>query len=261
MNLLRLAVLFFRIGLMNEMAYRTNFLVQLLQAAMTLGTSLAGLAVIFAHTKDLRGWSPAELVALLGVYLLMGGLIGLVIQPSMQRFMEDVRSGTLDFTLTKPEDAQVLVCLSEMRTWRLADVGLGVVVLSIAMARLENDLELMQLGAFAIALAMGTVIVYSFWVILATFTFWFVKIENILVIFQSMYEAGRWPVGVYPRWLRATLTFLIPIAFAVTVPTEALVGRLTLENLVVAIALAATMLVASRLTWKQGVKHYSGASA
>ena len=228
---------------------------------MTLGTSLAGLAVIFAHTEDLRGWSPAELVALLGVYLLMGGLIGLVIQPSMQRFMEDVRSGTLDFTLTKPEDAQVLVCLSEMRTWRLADVGLGVVVLSIAMARLENDLELMQLGAFAIALAMGTVIVYSFWVILATFTFWFVKIENILVIFQSMYEAGRWPVGVYPRWLRATLTFLIPIAFAVTVPTEALVGRLTLENLVVAIALAATMLVASRLTWKQGVKHYSGASA
>lgn len=119
----------------------------------------------------------------------------------------------------------------------------------------------MQVGGFAIALAMGTVIVYSFWVILATFTFWFVKIENILVIFQSMYEAGRWPVGVYPRWLRATLTFLIPIAFAVTVPTEALLGRLTLENLVVAIALAATMLVASRLTWKQGVKHYSGASA
>ena len=261
MSLLRLAALFFRIGLMNEMAYRANFLVQLLQAAMTLATSLVGLAVIFAHTEDLAGWNPVELVALLGVYLLMGGLIGLVIQPSMQRFMEDVRSGTLDFTLTKPEDAQVLVCLSEMRTWRLADVGLGVVVLSIAIARLENDLELMQLGAFAIALAMGTVIVYSFWVILATFTFWFVKIENILVIFQSMYEAGRWPVGVYPGWLRATLTFLIPIAFAVTVPTEALVGRLTLENLVVVIALAATMLVASRLTWRQGVKHYSGASA
>ncbi len=108
---------------------------------------------------------------------------------------------------------------------------------------------------------MGTVIVYSFWVILATLTFWFVKIENILVIFQSMYEAGRWPVGVYPPWLRAALTFLIPIAFAVTVPTEALVGRLTLENLVVATALAATMLIASRLTWRQGVKHYSGASA
>ena len=137
-NLLRLAALFFRIGLMNEMAYRTNFLVQLLQAAMTLATSLAGLAVIFAHTEDLGGWSPVELVALLGVYLLMGGLIGLVIQPSMQRFMEDVRSGTLDFTLTKPEDAQVLVCLSEMRTWRLADVGLGMLVLGIAMARRAN---------------------------------------------------------------------------------------------------------------------------
>ena len=29
-------------------------------------------------------------------------------------------------------------------------------------------------------------------VILATFAFWFIKVENILVIFQSMYQAGRW---------------------------------------------------------------------
>ena len=39
-------------------------------------------------------------------------------------------------------------------------------------------------------LATGAVIVYSFWMILATFTFWFVKVENILVIFQSMFQAG-----------------------------------------------------------------------
>jgi ABC-type uncharacterized transport system permease subunit len=42
---------------------------------------------------------------------------------------------------------------------------------------------------------------------------------------------------------------------------EALVGRLTALNLMAAIALATARLLASRLLWKQGVKHYSAASA
>ena len=41
-----------------------------------------------------------------------------------------------------------------------------------------------------------------------------------------MYEAGRWPIGIYPPWLRAILTFVVPVGFAITVPAEGLVGRL-----------------------------------
>ncbi len=76
-----------------------------------------------------------------------------------------------------------------------------------------------------------------------------------------MYEAGRWPVGLYPGWLRVTLTFLVPLAFAVTVPAEALTGRLTLPVLVGAAALAALLFVLARLFWRFGLRHYAGASA
>ena len=44
-------------------------------------------------------------------------------------------------------------------------------------------------------LIAGGAIIYSFWLILATLSFWFVRVENILEIFRSMYEAGRWPDG------------------------------------------------------------------
>src|SRR5688572_26383795 len=103
--------------------------------------------------------------------------------------------------------------------------------------------------------------IYAFWLMLATMTFWFVKIDNILVIFQSMYTAGRWPVGIYPPWLRTTLTFLVPIAFATTVPAEALSGRLTPPVLVGAVALAIVLNGMARALWLVGVRHYSGASA
>ena len=261
MNALRLLWVFFSLGLMNELAYRANFYVQFFQGLLRLGVALASLAVVFDHADNLNGWQPAELVALLGVFFLMSGVIGTLIQPSMQRFMEDVRQGTLDFVLTKPEDAQVLVSISEVRVWRLVDVIQGAIVLLIALWQIGGETGWREAGAFALTLCCGTAIVYSFWLMLATMSFWFVRVENILVIFQSLYDAGRWPIGIYPRWLRMGLTFVVPIAFAVTVPSEALVGRLTHEALVGAVALAAAMLLAARLLWRWGVKNYSGASA
>ena len=147
---------------MGELAYRVNFAVQLLETLLTLGTALAALAVVFGHVDDLGGWQPAELVALLGVFFLMGGVIGVIIQPGMQSLMEGVRSGTLDFVLTKPEDAQILVSLGEVRVWKLADVALGLTVIGLALGQVEAVLSPLQWLGFAAALAAGSAIVYSF---------------------------------------------------------------------------------------------------
>ncbi len=261
MNYLRLLWVFLRVSAMNELAYRANFWVQLLQSLLNLGVALAGLAVIFSHTEELGGWRPAELVALLGVFFLMSGLIGALIQPSMQRFMEDVRLGTLDFTLTKPEDAQVLVSIGEMRIWKFLDAVQGAALIAVALVEIGIRMGLAQAGGFALTLAAGAAIVYSFWLVLATTAFWFIRVENILVIFQAVYSAGKYPVTIYPRWLKMAMTFLVPVAFAVTVPSEALVGRLTPEVLWGAMAMAAGMLVGARAFWLWGVRHYAGASA
>ncbi len=261
MTYLRLLWVFFRIGVLGELAYRVNFIVQLFQSLLGLGTALAGLAVVFSHTDTLGGWKPDELLALVGVYLLVGGAINLVIQPSMERLIESVREGTLDFTLTKPEDAQLLVSVQAVQIWKLVDVALGTGVLVVALARLGEHIGFWQAAAFAVTLLAGGAIVYSFWLILATCSFWFVRVENILVIFQSMYEAGRWPVSLYPGWLRFALTFIVPVAFATTVPAEALSGRLTWPTLLEAVALAVALLAASRWFWRVGIRNYSGASA
>jgi ABC-2 type transport system permease protein len=261
MRYLRLFWVFFRVSALGELAYRVNFFLQLLESLIDLGTALAGLAVIFSYTDTLGGWRPDEVMALVGVFFLMGGAIRLVIQPSMESLIESVRDGTLDFTLTKPEDAQILVSIQRVEIWKLTDIVLGTSVLAVALARLGTRVGLWHAGAFVTALAAGGAIVYSFWLILATLSFWFVRVENILVIFQSMYEAGRWPVSIYPGWLRFALTFLVPVAFATTVPAQALAGQLTWETLLGACALALVLLVVSRFIWRAGMRQYSGASA
>jgi ABC-2 type transport system permease protein len=76
-----------------------------------------------------------------------------------------------------------------------------------------------------------------------------------------MYEAGRWPVSLYPTWLRYGLTFVVPVAFATAIPVEALTGRLNWPTLLIACALAIGLFAVSRTVWKLGLRHYSGTSA
>jgi ABC-2 type transport system permease protein len=261
MRFLKLWLVYLRVGVMGEVAYRANFLLHLLESALELGTALAGLAIIFSHTATLGGWRPDELVALVGVYFLVGGVIGLVIQPSMEQLTEAVHEGTLDFTLTKPEDAQLLVSVWRVEIWKLTDVLMGFVVLVISLARLGERVGIREAAAFAAAILAGGVIVYSFWMILATSAFWLVRVENILVIFQSVYETGRWPVSIYPGWLRFALRFIVPVAFAITVPAQALAGRLTWQALLGAMLFAAALFTTARVFWRMGIRHYSGASS
>jgi ABC-2 type transport system permease protein len=179
----------------------------------------------------------------------------------LQRLMDDVWLGTLDFILTKPEDAQLLVSVQEVQLWKLVDVALGLALLGVALLRLGAHLGFRQAGAFIIALLAGGAIVYSFLLVLATCSFWTIRAPNILAIFQSMYAAGRWPISIYPPWLRATLTVVVPVGFAVTVPAGALVGHQGWQGILGAVALAGALLVASRWFWTRGLRHYVGASA
>jgi ABC-2 type transport system permease protein len=260
-RLFRLFSIFLRIGIMNEMQYRVNFWVQLMQSLISLGTGLVVLLLVYSYTDTLNGWVRYELLVVLGVYTLMGGFIRAFVEPNMGRLMEDVQQGTLDYTLTKPEDSQVLISVREFRVWQLVDVILGIIILGYALVQLQPVLGLWQALIFVVTMVMGGLMIYSVWLMITTGSFWFIRMGNLIEVFQSLYDAGRWPVGVYPEWLRTSLTFVVPVAFAVTVPAEVLTGRLTGLTLLGALGLTVLLMSLARWVWKFGLRNYTGASA
>lgn len=257
----QLAWLFFRVGALNELQYRVNFVMQVFHSALALATGLVVLALVFSHTTELRGWSHAELLAVLGVHILMGGAIRIWIQPNMDRLMEEVRDGRLDYALTKPEDAQLLVSLREVRIWQGVELVTGSVVLGYALTRVGAETGLLDALAFGALLVVGAQMIYCFWLVLATGAFWLVRMDMAAELFQGIYQTGRWPVGIYPPLLRVWLTFLVPIAFAVTVPAEAATGRLEWQTVVAAVGFGAVLFAFARWFFRRGLRRYSGASA
>jgi ABC-2 type transport system permease protein len=261
MTTLRIALLHLRVGVMTDLQYRVNFALQVLQSLLQLTVGLVVLALVYSHTTELNGWSQSELLAVLGVQIVVGGFIRALIQPNMMRLTEEVRDGKLDHALTKPVDAQMLVSVRQVEIWQAVDVLAGGAVIAVALVRLEGNLGLLDVLGFAVALVFGAVLLYCFWMLLATLAFWVVNLWHLPDLFEGVFQTGRWPVGIYPTWLRFGVTFLVPIAFAVTVPAEAVTARLEWQTLAFAAGLALVFFAITRWFWRFGLRNYTGASA
>ena len=261
MNARRVSWLYLRMGVLNEFQYRANFYIQLLQSAVAVGTAIAVLALVYSHTDDLNGWQRSELLVVMGIQILLGGAIRASIQPNMERLMNDVQEGRLDFALTKPVDAQLLISVREVRVWRAVDFVSGGIVIGVGIAGLERDVGLADALLFPAMLGVGALMIYCFWLVLATWSFWVVRMHSTIELFEGVYQTGRWPVGIYPTWLRYSVTFLVPIAFAITVPAEAVTSRLEWSTVALALGFGAFLFAFTRWFWRFGLRRYSGASA
>jgi ABC-2 type transport system permease protein len=258
---LRLFALFARTEFQREIEYRANLAMELAQMVMFIATSIGAVLVLFTYTRALNGWTLPQMLVLLGVYYLIQGVEEFVFLPSVTQMMEHIRLGTLDFTLLKPANSQFLVSLRQLNVVQIGQIGLGSGVIALGLANLREDVTADTAAAFAVALVCSIVLVYAVLMILATLSFWFVRIDNILVIFASFMDAGRFPVDLYPGWLRLTLSTIVPVGVAVTVPAQAIAGRLDPLGLAAMVVVAVVSVWFTGWFWRRGLANYTGASA
>jgi ABC-2 type transport system permease protein len=244
-----------------EMEYRGNFYLSILEMFLVIGTSIAAVLVMFAHTTTMNGWTLPQMIVLLGVYYLIQGGVSLVFSPSFERVMEHVRVGTLDFHLLKPVNTQFLVSTRHLKVVRAADLVLGLIVVIVGLFQVGEQIGLGQALLFSASIFFGWMLVYALILGLVTLAFWFVRVENLLAIFWAFTEAGRFPVDVYPLWLRVSLSTIVPIGIAVTAPANVIAGRM--DWIAVAVLGAGTVLAVAvaSLLWRWGLRSYTGASA
>ncbi len=254
-----------RIAASTELAYRSNFWAYLVNTIVTLGVSVASIALVYRHTDQIGGWSASDLLVVVGVFFALGAFVNGVVHSSMAKLVADIRTGDFDYRLLKPVDAQAVAVGQAPDPWRALDLVVGIVVIGFGVSRGGLEAAAGGIpGAIGAALAMfacAVVIVASFWTLLASITFWTVQGEGILWALDDMYDHLRWPIGIFPGGLRLALSTIFPAGLAVTVPAEALTGRLDAASVFMAVSMALALLVASRLMWRHAVRRYEGASA
>jgi ABC-2 type transport system permease protein len=263
MRYLRMVGQFLKASFQEEAAYRANFYVSLLSSGVNLVTGVLAVYVLFGQVETIQGWTFASTLALLGIYLTVGALRGLVIGPSLEALAGmdgEVWSGQFDFTLLRPVDTQFLASVRKWRLFALIDLVFGLVVIGAAVVQLNQVLTPGMILAFLVTLTAGIAILYAILLFFTALVFWSPGFLFTWV-FNGIFQLARYPLGMYPGWLRLVLTWIIPVGLITTIPAEALNGVLDPLMLMGSLALAAAMVLLSSYLFHFALRRYSSASS
>src|SRR5512145_2620917 len=252
MHTFKLLSAFFKVNVQMALAYRADTIVNILLNVMWLGWELLSLNIIFSNTTTLGGWGLGELIALLGVFRLVNTMMIALIWPNTEKFNQNIRDASMDYTILQPVNSLFLVTFSRITVWRIWDLALAIVLIVIGVNMTGDSTTSLQILTFILLAISGTVVIYSLWIVLISLTFWFTKFDNNVTILHALLDSGRYPVTVYPAWLRIIVTFVIPIAVATTIPLQALRGDLNIQQIVTFLMVAVISFIVASQVWKRG---------
>jgi ABC-2 type transport system permease protein len=265
MRYLHLIGVFIRGSFQSEAAYRFNFASNLLNTVLNLAGSIGGIAVVFFNRETLNGWSFSEASALLGVYLFVIGMKNLVIGPGLEALSGlsgELWSGSFDHTLLKPLPVQFYVSLRKWSLWSVIDVLLAAVIIVISLftnsSRYSSKVFISCL--FPLSLLFSLVLVYSILLVLASAAFWYLGTQ-LMWLFDSLIQTGRFPVGIYPGFFRFLLTWLIPVGIIITFPARIIAGMTDIALLAGSGLLSVLMFAIASVVFKLSIRKYSSASS
>jgi ABC-2 type transport system permease protein len=247
--------------LRSQMQTKVSFILALIGSFEVNLITFGVVAVLFTRIPQLAGWSLAE-VALL--YELSGVSFATAetIASALDTFQVHIVRGTFDRVLVRPRGALFQVLVEDVALRRLGRVLQAGLVLVVAVEWLEIEWSLDKVLVLAMALASGTAIYFSIFVLGAAFCFWTVQAKEATHVFTYGGDGlASYPLDIYNGSVRRFFTFVIPLAFVNYEPALYLLGRPDPLGLPDGVRLlsplaAIVMAVLARFGWQQGVRHY-----
>jgi ABC-2 type transport system permease protein len=256
---LRLLGIQLRTSLLLAMQYRLEFFLDGVMSVFWTASALVPLLVLFGARTSVAGWTWPEALLVVAAFTTLKGVLDGAIQPSLGNVVEHVRKGTLDFLLLKPVDAQFMVSTSRFEPWRGSDMWLGLLLFAWgfhAMGRTPTVGGVATAGALLVA---AVAILYSISILVISLAFFVVKVDNLIYLFISVYDAARWPASIFRGALAFVFTFVVPLAVMTTFPARALLGRLSTLEWAGAMVGAAVFSWLTRRVWVRSIGHYTSA--
>jgi ABC-2 type transport system permease protein len=258
---LRLLAIQLRISVASAMAYRANFLIEGVMSLASMAITLLPLIVLFDGRDTVAGWDAPSALVVIGYFMAVRAVIDGLISPSLVDLVEKIRSGSFDYVLLKPVDAQAMVSASRYEPWKVVDLVGAVAVVVYAFVQRGAPPHAADLALGLVLFGAGVMATYALWILCAAASFWVVRLDNLMYLLGAIFDTARWPVQVFPGAWRFIFTFIIPVAIMTTYPAKALLGTLDASTALATLGGCVALLIVSRMVWRTAIRSYTSASS
>jgi ABC-2 type transport system permease protein len=257
----RLLAVQLRASSLTLLQYRFDFFVEGLLEVFWAVTALVPLFIVYGHRESIAGWSFGEALLVVGWFTLLQAVLEGAINPSLTSVVDHIRTGTLDFVLLKPADAQFLVSTARFEPWRATNALTAGVIFAYAFHLLGRAPSAGAIAVALLLLATSSVLLYSLWILTVSAALYVVRVDNLTHLFDAIFDAARWPASIFRGVLAFVFTFVIPLALMTTYPALALLGRLGSRTLLFSLAGTAAFALFARVVWLRSIARYTSASS
>jgi ABC-2 type transport system permease protein len=241
--------------------YRADFVVAASLEVVSTSTALVPLFVVFERRTHIAGVSFEEALLVAAVFTSVQGIVEGAMVPSLGSLIEHVRTGTLDFVLLLPADAQLLVSTSRFQPFRFVNLLTGGLMAGFALVRLGRPVSPADVALALLTFGCGVSVLYAIVLLAVTASFFVIRADNLAYLVTSVLDAGRWPVRVFRGAVRWAFTFVFPLAVVTTFPADALRGALAPSSVALSLATGLGFLVVSRIVFQRALRRYASASS
>jgi ABC-2 type transport system permease protein len=264
----RVFATFFRNSLVREMAFRGNFLIEIVTNAFWFGAQLVFFTLIFGNVDAMNGWSRYEFFAFMATNMIVNTVMEAFFMPNCANFSELIRTGNLDFALLKPIDTQFLISFEKLDLGALCHILLPASLLGYSLHRLDWPVDAVRVVSYFGLVALGIAFFYSLMIMLAATSVWLGRNQGLYEFWFYITVFARYPRNIYGgspagAVLQMVFSYVVPILLVITVPAEVVIGRLLEPWWIVLVTAAAAIagLIISRRVFYFALKSYRSASS
>ncbi|MDR9854419.1 ABC-2 family transporter protein [Paenibacillus sp. VCA1] len=255
---LELYAVLIRSSIRSRMQYRFNFALGTLLAAIIQIAEFLMIAIILNKFGAVKGWSLYEVGYLFAVMTLSKTLYR-TFASDVHHLERYLTTGELDQLLTRPVPILLALMSQNVRLMpgELLQGG-GILYWSMHGLIASGQITWTALPYTLVVIAIGAVILFSIGLATATAGFWTTRIEELQTLTEDASQtAARYPLVLYPAWLRSLLLVAIPVGFVNYVPSLYILRGEYGPWLICAIALLAAIVLGLAMKfWKFGLSRY-----
>jgi ABC-2 type transport system permease protein len=247
----------------SQMAYPANSI--LLSVSGFVATIIDMLAIwaLFHRFGAIRGWRLGDVAMFFGLVSVSFAIADFVTRGFDVLGTQFIKTGEFDRILLRPRSTTLQLVGHDFRVSRSGRLLQGVVVLMIATAALDFRWTLPAVALALWTVAGGVALFFGLMVFQGALSFWTTEsLEVMNLLTYGGVQAAQFPLGIYARWFRGFLIFVVPIGCVAYFPVLAILGKsdpLGAPDWFLPVAPVAGFLFlgVSLLAWRRGVERYT----
>jgi len=252
---------FWRNCLMRDLEFRFNAVVWTVMNFIWFGLVLVSLELIFGQVETIAGWTKDEVLLLACIQALFHDFLWTFVLDNLGHFSDLIRQGNFDFVLLKPVRPRFLVSTRYFESDHYVRILALFYLIPKYLGRLGVQPAIFSLLSFGLLFVLGIFIFYNLFFIFTTTNFWFINLFNLNDLFDQVIDLGRYPVHIFKGGAKLFFVYIVPVAFIATFPVQALLGKIGLEMVIVAVLMSLVMFGVSQWFWQYALRHYQSASS